>query len=353
MTHFLGAHTIDTGGIDMAARRAGATGMRALQLFTAIPKYYGDKVSIRPERIARFHAALAETTISPRYVMAHAAYVLNTATPETEKWGRARDGLAKELERSTALGIGCICFHPGAATDGDLEGAAQRVAAAIVHALDAVPTSPTRLLVENTAGAGRTFARTAEEIRMILTHVPAALRPRTGYGLDSCHLFSSGYDIRNGALSGILDQFEEIIGEPPSFFHLNDSEGDLGSNRDRHLLVGEGKIGVQPFRDLLADRRSHDVPLILETPQINVAIGEDDASPDPYDVQMMTLLGDCRSAAVHARPGVHGAVGGGDSPRFSHEIRPRQPRSHRGNERRPHCAPQQAMYLSLEDRAFS
>lgn len=292
MTHYFGAHTIDKGGIHMAARRAGASGMRALQIFTAIPKYYGDKVSIKAERVERFRAALAETQIEPKFVVAHAAYVLNTATPEEEKSTRARGGLAKELERSTALGIGAICFHPGAATDDDREAAAERVAAAIVHALDQVPRGATRVLVENTAGAGRTFAKTAAEVGAILRHVPKALRARTGYGLDTCHLFASGYDLRasDDAMSNILDEFEEETGEPPGFIHLNDSEGALGSNKDRHVLIGDGQIGVEPFRRLFADKRSHGIPLILETPQLNAEIADDDASPDPYDVQMMALL---------------------------------------------------------------
>ena len=114
MTHFFGAHTVDNGGIHMAARRAGAAGMKALQLFTTIPKYYGDKSSIKPERVTRFRGALAEAAIDPRFVMAHSAYVLNTATAEEEKYSRAKAGLAKELERSSALGIGQLCFHPGA-----------------------------------------------------------------------------------------------------------------------------------------------------------------------------------------------------------------------------------------------
>jgi len=289
--HIIGTHPIDIGGIDMAVRRAKNAGMDAVQIFSAIPKYYGDKVSIKPERVERFKKALAETGILPRHVVVHAAYVLNTATWEDEKWTRARDGLAKELERSTALGIGQVCFHPGAATDGDREKAAERVASAIVNALEKVK-GETRLLVENTAGAGRTFARTAEEVRMILQHVPAALRPRTGYGLDTCHLFSSGYDITESqaAFEGILDQFEQATGEPPGFFHLNDSEGALGSNKDRHVLIGDGHIGVEPFRWLLADRRSRDIPLILETPQLNVAIAGDDPAPDPYDTQMSALL---------------------------------------------------------------
>jgi deoxyribonuclease-4 len=292
MSVYLGAHTVDNGGIDMAARRAGRAGMTALQIFTAIPKYYGDKVSIRSERVERFRTALAETDINPRHVVAHAAYVLNTATPEADKWTRARDGLTKELERSTKLGLGVVCFHPGAAIDGDTTAAAERVASAIAYALDQV-SGDTRVLVENTAGAGRTFARTAAEVGAILAHVPERVRSRTGYGLDTCHLWASGYDIRASreALTRVLDEFEAAAGEAPGFFHLNDSEGAFASNRDRHVLLGEGTIGAEPFKWLLEDRRSRDIPLILETPQQNMEIGDDDPSADPYDLRMMSLLG--------------------------------------------------------------
>jgi deoxyribonuclease-4 len=292
MSLYLGGHTVDNGGIDMAARRAARAGMKALQIFTAIPKFYGDKSSIRPERIDRFRTALAETDIAPRHVVAHAAYVLNTATPEADKWTRARDGLMKELERSTRLGIGVVCFHPGAAIDGDTTAAAERVASAIAHALDQV-AGDTRVLVENTAGAGRTFARTAAEVAAILQHVPERVRARTGYGLDTCHLWASGYDIRASreALTRVLDEFEGATGEAPGFFHLNDSEGAFASNRDRHVLLGDGTIGAEPFKWLLEDRRARDIPLILETPQQNMEIGDDDSTPDPYDLRMMELLG--------------------------------------------------------------
>ena len=290
--YYFGAHTIDVGGIHMAVRRAGNAGMTALQVFTAIPKYYNERISTRPERVERFRAALAQTEIQPEHVVSHGAYVLNVATPEEAKWTRARDGLAKELERSTALGIGIVCFHPGAATDGDRSAAAQRIAAAIVHALETVKGGETRLLVENTAGAGATMARTAAEVGEILGHVPKHLRARTGYGLDTCHLFASGYDMvaSKAGFCGVLDEFEAATGESPGFFHLNDSEGDRGSNRDRHALIGDGKIGVEPFGWLLEDPRSRGVPLILETPQLNFEIPDDDDSPDPYDVQMMVLL---------------------------------------------------------------
>ncbi len=291
MAHYIGAHAIDTGGIDMAARRAGAAGMTALQIFTAPPRFYGDKSGIRPERVERFKAALAETAIAPENVVVHGAYVLGVATPEPEKWFRASQGLRKELERSTMLGVGAVCFHPGSAGKSDVADAVGRVADAIVAALEAIPGS-TRLLVENTAGAGRTVGRTAEEIAAILTKVPDHLRSRTGYGLDTCHLYSSGYDLARGpsAPSEILDEFESIVGEPPRFLHLNDSEGALGSNQDRHVLIGKGEIGTDPFRALLQDPRSLGIPLILETPQQKSEIDADDPTPDPWDVEMVELL---------------------------------------------------------------
>ncbi|HEX2080184.1 MAG TPA: deoxyribonuclease IV [Longimicrobium sp.] len=289
--HYIGAHTVDNGGLHMTALRAGSAGMRALQCFTAIPRFYGDKSTINPARVERFRKALGEAGIRPEHVVVHAAYVLSVATAEPEKWERAAAGLAKEMERSTALGVGAVCFHPGSATDGDPKAAAKRVAKAIAQALKKVD-GKTRLLVENTAGAGKTVGRTAEEVADILRHVPDELRERTGYGLDTCHLFASGWAIHESPArqKEILDEWEQTIGERPGFFHLNDSEGAFASNRDRHVLLGDGGIGAEPFRWLLADPRSRGVPLILETPQQNYDIADDDPSADPYDVRMMELL---------------------------------------------------------------
>lgn len=291
MARFLGAHTSDSGGLHMTARRAGSAGMTALQIFTAIPKFYGDKSNIKPERAQRFRETLAETDVRPEHVVVHAAYVLSVATADPAKWERAAAGLAKEMERSTVLGVGQVCFHPGSASDGDPSAAAERVARAMVQALEHTPESQTRLLVENTAGAGKTIGRTAAEVGAILSHIPQALRPRVGYGLDTCHLFASGYDIHASAarFSEILDEFEHAAGAAPAFFHLNDSANEFASNRDRHMNLGEGMIGIEPFRWLFDDRRSRDVPLILETPEQDPEPGEN-AMADPWHVAMLELL---------------------------------------------------------------
>ena len=287
----IGAHTPDAGGIHMAVRRAADADMRALQVFTAVPKYYNEKVGVKPERVARFRAALAESDIRAEHVMAHAAYVVNTASADEAKWERAAAALAKEYERAVALGLGLVCFHPGSAGETDPDDAVKRVARAVTRALQTTDGA-TRLVVENTAGAGHTIGRSPEEVAGILAHVPARLRARTGYGLDTCHLFASGHDIASSeaSLGAVLDAFEDAAGEPPAFFHLNDSEGDLASNRDRHALLGEGKIGREPFRWLVADHRARGVPLVLETPQADGEVAEDDATADPLDRRMVALV---------------------------------------------------------------
>ncbi len=294
MAHVLGVHPADEGGMPMAVRRAAAAGARALQVFTAPPTYYNEKVGLKPPKVAKAHEALAAVGLAPRAVLVHAAYVLNTASSEDEKALRARNGLAKELERTTALAAWGCCFHPGSAGEGDPEEAAVRVGLAIRHALETVPEGDagSRVLIENTAGAGRTMGRSAEEIALMLAQVPTGLRHRTGYGLDTCHLFAAGHPIHESVEGqrAVLDHFERVIGERPAFFHLNDSQHPYGSNKDRHALIGEGAIGAAPFRWLLADPRTVGVPLILETPADRRSVEEEDASADPADVRMLALL---------------------------------------------------------------
>ena len=277
----------------MAVRRAAAAGARALQLFTAPPTYYNEKVTLKPDKVAKVHAELDAAGIARHHVMVHAAYVLNTASPEEPKALRARAGLAKELERTTVLGAWGCCFHPGSAGDGDPQEAAVRVGQAITYALENVPeVNGTRVLIENTAGAGRTMGRTAEEIAVMLAQVPPALRHRTGYGLDTCHLFAAGHDLHSSrdAQRALLAHFERVIGERPAFLHLNDSQHPFASNKDRHALIGEGAIGAEPFRWLLNDPFSEGIPLILETPSERKTVVEDDVTADPADARMIALL---------------------------------------------------------------
>jgi deoxyribonuclease-4 len=291
MSLYFGAHTADNGGLHMAAARAGRAGMAALQVFTAKPTFYNDKSFLQPARAQQFLEAIRLAGIAPEFVIVHAGYVLNVATQEVDKWERASAALGKELERSTLIGVRGVCFHPGSSLGADTALSLENVARAMTRALEQVQGN-TRLFIENTAGGGNTVGRTAAEVGAMLRGLPQSLRSRAGYGLDTCHLFASGYDVRRSRehFTEILDEFESETGEPPSFFHLNDSEGELGSNRDRHALLGEGRIGVDTFRWLVGDRRAQNIPLVLETPQANSGVADDDDTPDPADLRMMDFL---------------------------------------------------------------
>ena len=243
----------------MAARRAGAAGMKALQIFTAIPKYYGDKSSIKPERVERFRAALAEAKIDP--TLSSWRTRRTCSTPRRPK-RRSRRARAADSPRSSSA-------RPRSASVRSAFILARRPTTIARRPRNASPArscmrSSTFRTARRACSSRTPRARDARSPRRrprsarFFATCPRTLRSRTGYGLDTCHLFASGYDLRasDDAVSRILDEFEEETGEAPGFFHLNDSEGALGSNKDRHMLIGDGQIGVEPFRRLFADPRS-------------------------------------------------------------------------------------------------
>ena len=72
----------------------------------------------------------------------------------------------RQFLTTTAAGLGMACFHPGSAGDSSRSASARRVGDAITRALETI-AGDTRLLVENTAGAGNTMGRTGELHRCV------------------------------------------------------------------------------------------------------------------------------------------------------------------------------------------
>ena len=236
-----------------------------------MPKFYGDSRRSIGTRDA-LRTALAETDIDPGTSSSMAAYVRTRRRTTRRNGPRGRRPEKGWSARRHSV-IGAVCFHRGAAKDGDRDAAALRVAKAITGALEAIP-GETRLLVENTAGAGLTMGRTPDEVGAILASVPKRLRARTGYGLDTCHLFAAGHPIAESkkALAGVLDEFEATTVSRRLLPSQRQRRG-LGSNRDRHMLIGEGKIGGSRSAGS-SPTSARRYPLILETPQQNYEIGE-------------------------------------------------------------------------------
>lgn len=259
-----GAHMSAAGEPKMALDEAASFGMQACQLFTKSNRQWR-AADLPEEAVRRFHAARREHRIES--AVAHAAYLLNLATKDEALRQKSADALFIEMQRAERLGLEYLVVHPGAASDDDVE-AALALAAETVDAVHR-QLGPTRvmLLLETTAGQGRTIGYRLEELAAITQRMKSA--DRIGYCLDTCHVFAAGYPISTKKdYTSLLASFDKLLGlERLRVFHLNDSVKPLGSRVDRHAHLGQGEIGLQAFRLLVTDQRFADRPMILETPK--------------------------------------------------------------------------------------
>ena len=210
--------------------------------------------------------------------VAHATYLINLASADRKLFTRSRDTFALELRRCQTLHIPYLVVHPGSAVGSSPEKAIQRVARALNQIFERDPEIETMPLLETTAGQGTTLGRTFEELGEIICLVEEP--QRIGVCIDTCHVFVAGYDIRRPeGYQAMIELAEREVGlDRIRCWHFNDSKGARGSHLDRHEHIGQGRIGINGFRTVLADPRFHNVPLILETPKgVNHAGREWDA----------------------------------------------------------------------------
>ena len=266
----LGAHVSTSGGVATAFPRAAAIGATVMQIFTKQASQWREPAISEEDRV-EFRRLRESSGVV--YTCAHDSYLINLASPDPMLWTRSLVSFISELRRCEALGLDALVSHPGNYMDDRNEGLA-RNAAAIGIALGVVP-GRTRLLMEMTAGTGTALGRSFEEMAMLLSLIPAAVRPRVGVCVDTCHLFAAGYDIVND-WDGVWTEFDDVIGlSLLGMLHLNDSKTPLGARRDRHELIGEGCIGSGAFRRLMTDPRLTTVPKVIETPKLDDAVKTD------------------------------------------------------------------------------
>jgi deoxyribonuclease-4 len=259
----LGAHVSVAGGVERAPGRARELDAVVLQLFTKQAQRWHEP-ELSDERTRAFHAERA--TYAVRMAAAHDSYLINLASPDAALRARSLECFLGELRRSTALGLDYVVTHPGNATDGDVASGLARNAEAIGLALEAVP-GPIHVLLELTAGAGSCLGGTFEELAAILEAVPEPHRSRMGVCFDSCHAYVGAYDLV-GDFDGVWRAFGDIVGmDRLRLLHLNDSKSARGSRWDRHQNIGEGSLGLEPFRRLVSEDRFAGIPKLLETPK--------------------------------------------------------------------------------------
>lgn len=276
----LGAHQSIEGGFYRAVERAHQAGCDCVQLFTKNTNQWAAR-DITADDVRRFRESLDKTGIT--HPIVHDSYLINLASPDPALWQRSVEAFAAELRRADALGIPYVVTHPGAYTTGSEQGGLQNV----IRALDEVHRQSVdvqaQCLLETTAGQGTTLGWRFEQIGHILAGVKQP--DRLGVCFDTCHVFAAGYAFGTPkAYKATMAEFDRCIGlDRIKAFHLNDSRRELGSRIDRHEHIGQGHLGIEPFRLLLADRRFDTVPMYLETPK-----GQDNGVD--YDVTNLRLL---------------------------------------------------------------
>ncbi len=279
----LGAHVSTAGGVDRAPGRAAEIGAAVLQLFTKQPSRWAEP-KLDDEACAAFARERRAHGIA--VAGAHDSYLINLSSPDRRLWRMSQRSFEGELRRCTALDLDFLVTHPGNATDGDVPAGIARNAKGIAECLESV-AGRTRVLLELTAGSGTTVGDSFERLRAILDAVPARHQDRLGVCFDTCHAYSAGYDLV-GDYEGVWSSFDELLGlERLGLIHLNDSKHPFGSRKDRHETIGEGTLGVEPFRRVMRDERLASVPKVLETPK-----GDDPVAADRAN---LALLREARS----------------------------------------------------------
>lgn len=274
----LGAHVSVAGGVAKAPGRAAAIDSQVVQVFTKQPNRWVepeiDEVTADAFREERERYAID-------FVVSHDSYLINLSTPKDDLWQRSLASFTAELRRCTVLGLEAMVTHPGNATDGDLEAGIERNARAVTQALRETPGT-TRVLLELTAGSGTSVGGRFEHLAAIRAQVADDVRHRVGVCVDTCHAYSAGYDLV-GDYDGVWSEYERHLSiDDLGLFHLNDSQHPLGSHKDRHAGIGEGTLGVEPFRRLMRDERFRAVPKVLETPK-----GDDEVSLDRRNLSLL------------------------------------------------------------------
>jgi deoxyribonuclease-4 len=260
----LGAHMSIAGGLHRALERGQAVGCSVVQIFLKNQMQWNARPLTEAD-VRLWTAARRATGIHTAF--AHASYLVNLGTPVDAEWRHAIAAFHDELERAEALGLPFVVIHPGSHKGAGLEAGLARVAAALDELTRRTAGYRVRIVLENTAGAGDTIGRTFGELAALLEGARAA--ERLGVCLDTCHLFAAGYDIRRRAgYERVMAECERALGVSTiRAFHLNDARAGLGSGLDRHTHIGQGQLGLAPFRFLLNDPRWRRVPKALETPK--------------------------------------------------------------------------------------
>lgn len=259
---YIGAHVSASGGVENAPLNAAEIGANAFALFTKNQRQWVSK-PLTNESIELFKERCAANGFDLNYILPHDSYLINLGHPEEEGLQKSREAFLDEMKRCEQLGLSLLNFHPGSHLNKiPLELCLTRVAESINWVLS--QTEGVKAVIENTAGQGSNVGCEFQHLKDIIDQV--ADKSRVGICLDTCHTYTSGYDLVN-EYDDVFAQFDRIVGgEYLCAIHLNESKKALGTRVDRHDSLGKGLIGNPFFERFMNDPRFDNMPIVLETP---------------------------------------------------------------------------------------
>jgi len=261
---YIGAHVSAGGGVENAPLNAKEIGAKAFALFTKNQKQW-NAAPLTSKSIAAFTKNCNDNGFLPEMILPHDSYLINLGHPEEEGLSKSREAFIDEMTRCEQLGLKMLNFHPGSHLNKiSPSECLTRIAVSINMALE--KTEWVTAVIENTAGQGTNMGYAFEQIAEIISQVED--KSRVGVCIDTCHTFTSGYDLRT---KDVFDQtfakFGEIIGwNYLKAIHLNDSKKELATRVDRHHSIGQGFIGMELFELVMNEPHFDNLPIILETP---------------------------------------------------------------------------------------
>lgn len=258
----LGSHLSIAGGYFKAADKAASLGMKTVQIFTKNNnQWQGKPLSDGDVRLFREAVERAEL----KKPCAHNSYLINLASPDDTLWQKSLDALVVELQRAEAMGLDGVVMHPGSFVTSSEEEGLARIAQALDDVHKQTKGFRCQLWLETTAGQGTNLGHRFAHIGTLLSTIRNP--ERVGVCVDSCHIFAAGYPLQTAdEYASTMAEFDRAIGlDRIRAWHLNDSKKPLGSRVDRHEHIGEGFLGLEPFRHILNDSHFADIPMYLET----------------------------------------------------------------------------------------
>ena len=257
----LGIHCSIRGGLHNAFYEAESLGIDTFQVFTKNQRQWKEKI-IDTEEKSTFLDSYKTSRV--KMIFSHASYLINLASNDDTLWECSVRALIDEVQRCHDLGLEFTILHPGSAKGFGEQKGMKKIVKALKTTIHATKNSTVKILLENTAGQGSSIGYRFEHLRQILRGVNS---PRIGVCFDTCHAFAAGYDIRTKCgFEETMEELDNIVGlKNLHAIHMNDSKGELGSNLDRHEHIGKGKLGLEPFRQIM-NRFTH-IPKVIETPK--------------------------------------------------------------------------------------